>query len=259
MLSYQHIYHAGCLADVHKHAALTLLLTKMAEKPKPVSYLETHAGRGRYDISCVEAEKTGEAKDGIVKLMNEGKLPLAHPYVKIITAAKALHGNNCYPGSAYIAKAILKEKSQLHLMEMHPQECAALRRNMQGEDTHIHQRDGYAGTLAISPPVPRRGIVFIDPSYEQKTEYELMADYIAKMHKKWPEAVIMLWYPLLVSGLHENMRQKIISLEFPKLWHQEVVFKKNGRIGVMQGSGLICINTTFGIDKELANIQSWFC
>jgi 23S rRNA (adenine2030-N6)-methyltransferase len=169
-----------------------------------------------------------------------------------------LHGNNCYPGSAYIAKAILGEKSQLHLMEMHPQEYAALRRNMLGQGVNIHQRDGYVGTLAISPPSPRRGIVFIDPSYEQKTEYELMAGYIEKMHKKWPEAVIMLWYPILVSGLHENMKRQIISLNLPKLWHQEVVFNKNGRIGAMQGSGLICINTTFGVEAGLDEIQGWF-
>jgi 23S rRNA (adenine2030-N6)-methyltransferase len=258
MLSYQHIYHAGCLADVHKHAALALVLTKMVDKPKALSYIETHAGRGVYDITCVEAEKTGEAKSGIIKFLADNKLPLQHPYLKTIAASKAAHGKNFYPGSAYIAKNILGENDQIVLMEMHPKEYAALKNNMRGTNIHTHKRDGYAGALAISPPQPRRGIVFIDPSYEKKVEYEIMADYISKLNKKWPQAVILLWYPILNAGLHDSMCQKIKALSLPKFWQQEVSFNKTGRIGVMQGSGLICINTPFGIDSELEDISGWF-
>lgn len=258
MLSYQHIYHAGCLADVHKHAALTLILGKMVEKPKALSYIETHAGRGWYDTSCREAEKTGEAKAGILKFLAERKISPHHPYMQIIAEAQTIHGQSCYPGSAYIAQTLLQDTDQLYLMEMHPQEYTALKQNMQGENIHIHKRDGYEGALSISPPQPRRGMVFIDPSYEKKIEYELMAGYIKDLHKKWPEAVIFIWYPILQAGLHNAMREQIQALNLPKFWLQEVIFNTNGRLGAMQGSGIICINTTFGTEEALAEIASWF-
>lgn len=258
MLSYQHIYHAGCLADIHKHAVLAVMLAKMAEKPKAMSYAETHAGRGWYDYSSIEAEKTGEAKAGIIKFLAEGKIPGLHPYMKVINAVQSEHGNSCYPGSAYIARKILGESSNFHLMEMHPKEYAALQQNMSGKNIHLHKRDGYAGVLALSPLQPRRGMIFIDPSYELKDEYAKMPGYIVSLHKKWPEAVILLWYPILTAALHENMREELAGQDFNKFWQQEVMFKTNAQENFMQGSGLICINTPFGIGEELAEIAGWF-
>lgn len=259
MLSYQHIYHAGCLADIHKHSVLALFLSRMREKPKPLSYIETHAGRGLYDVYCPEAEKTGEAKAGILKLLNNKTLPKEHPYTKVINETIAKYGENYYSGSPFIAKSILNRDDKLHLMEMHPQEYIALKSNINDKRINIHNGDGYKISLDISPPQPRRGLAFIDPSYEIKAEYENMAHYISKLYKKWAEAVILIWYPILKAGNHNNMTKQIQNLNLPKFWQQEVIFPEGIKHTAMLGSGLICINTPFGIDAELKEISDWFC
>src|SRR5690606_5502399 len=168
MLSYQHIYHAGCLADVQKHMVLSIILAHLVKKDKPLSYIETHAGRGLYDLKSPEALKTKEASHGIEKLWPE--VPKNTPYAKILEETHAHFGPSFYPGSPFIACSLLRVCDQLTFMELHPQEYDALKRTFKGRNIQIHQRDGYEGTLALSPPHPRRGLVFIDPSYEVKTE-----------------------------------------------------------------------------------------
>jgi 23S rRNA (adenine2030-N6)-methyltransferase len=258
MLSYQHIYHAGCLADIHKHAALTVILNKITEKDKPISYIETHAGRGFYDLLSYESEKTGEAKVGIIKFLARGELSEQHPYTQVIRRAEAEFGADCYPGSPAIADYLLRKDDVMHLMELHPREYMFLEKQIQGTNIYTYNRDGYAGALAISPPQPEKGIVFVDPSYEIKTEYQEMADYLVRLHNKWANAVVLVWYPILRTGLHEMMRRKIEAVGLPDLWQQEVLFEKHKNVGAMYGSGLICINTPLGVENGLAEIATWF-
>ncbi|MBO6562724.1 MAG: 23S rRNA (adenine(2030)-N(6))-methyltransferase RlmJ [Nisaea sp.] len=251
MLSYQHGYHAGCLADVHKHGALAALLTHLGEKPKPLSYLETHAGRAVYDLSAPEAEKTGEAKAGILRLMAEGAIPEEQPLAKAIRMTGQQFGPEFYPGSPLIAAQLLRSDDVLHLMEMHPEEHKALKRAMRRHKAHIHRRDGYEGVLAISPPTPRRGMVLIDPSYEIKSEYLRAADFVIALHAKWPEATIMLWYPILQAGLHEAMAERLISSDLPDAIRREIRFRLAPGAPGMRGSGLIIVNTPWGVGEAL--------
>ena len=181
MLSYQHAFHAGNPADLHKHFVLAGLLAQLTRKPRPISYMEPHAGRGLYDLSAPEAQKTGEAALGIARVT----LPDG-PYAQALAATRAQHGENTYPGSPLIAQTLLRDADQLHLMELHPAEHAALRRNLMGANTHIHHRSGPEGVLALSPPKPRRGLVLVDPSYEVKTEYESTAAFARALVAKWP-------------------------------------------------------------------------
>ena len=254
MLSYQHGYHAGCLADVHKHASLAVVLEKMAEKDKPLTFIDTHAGRGLYDLKSKESLKTKEAEEGISALLKKKKIPADHPFIKVLREVRQ-DNENLYAGSSMIALKLLRKTDELHLIELHPQEFEALRYLMYPNDNvHIHRRDAMEGALALSPPKIKRGVVFIDPSFEIKTDYETIVGNIKKLHQKWSEAVIMLWYPILKEGYHQNLVSQLMDM--PKFYHNKVVFK--GKKEGMIGSGLIVINAPFGINERLDEIKAWF-
>tara|TARA_R110002110_G_scaffold1761_7_gene7717 strand:- start:551 stop:1354 length:804 start_codon:yes stop_codon:yes gene_type:complete len=256
MLSYQHIYHAGCLADVHKHAALAVLLARLTEKPKPLTYMETHAGRGAYDLEAPEALKTGEAKAGILRLMTNGSVPATHPYLQAINATRTRLGADWYPGSPMIARSLLRAGDALHLMELHPQEHAALKRMMSRDGAQIHKRDGYEGVLAISPPAARRGLVLIDPSYEIKDEYAEVGDFILALHRKWSQATIVLWYPILKQNYHKPVARRLEAAGLPDFWRREVTFRTAEGDTGMQGSGLLMVNTPYGVEPALTGAEA---
>jgi len=254
MLSYQHIYHAGCLADVHKHALISCVLNRLIQKPKPLTYMETHAGRGIYDLTAPESLKTEEAQAGINRAQSENWFPSDHPYMFALRDTQKRHGFNIYPGSPAIARYFLRETDSIHLMELHPQEYIALKQAI--PQAHIHHRDGYEGVLALSPPTPRRGVVLIDPSYEVKSEYTDIPDFLAKLHRKWAQAVIMVWYPILPDNRHQPMLDSIRNMVLNNTTVHEVRFRQPPT--AMLGSGMILINTPFGFDKDMAFISNIF-
>jgi len=238
MLSYQHAYHAGGPADLHKHIALAEILSLLTRKPRGITYMETHAGRGLYDLASAETAKTGEADEGIARL----GLPNC-VFTDAIKSVRAMHGETTYPGSPAIAAALLRANDKMHLMELHPAEFKALQKNLEGEAA-IHRRDGYEGVMAISPPKPRKGLVLIDPSYEVKTEYLQVADFTRKLVAKWPEATVMIWYPILEAGRHKEMLQ---ALPVPII-KDEVSFSLKDNKG-MTGSGLALVNAPYGSEE----------
>jgi len=258
MLSYQHAYHAGCAADVHKHAALAVLLERLTAKDRPITYMESHAGRGLYDLSSPEALKTREAEDGIRRILAEGRLAPDHPYADALDATRRQCGPHAYPGSPWIARHMLRPNDHLHLMELHPQEHAALKAALRGANIHIHRRDGLEGVLAIAPPVPRAGLVFIDPSYEVKTEYDAVTRTVLALHRKWPEATILIWYPLLAGGLHAALRETLERAALPKWRCDEVRFADPAAVRGMYGSGLALVNQPFGSAEDLDRVAALF-
>lgn len=247
MLSYQHGYHAGGPADVHKHAALAVLLDALTAKPRPVTYMESHAGRGLYDLASPEARKTGEAGKGIVPLLASGGLPQAHPYARAIALCRARHGETAYPGSPLIARLLLRPKDQLHLMELHPREHGALKQALKGANVHIHRRDGLEALTAISPPAPRRGLAVIDPSYEVKSEFEQVGAAAARLRAKWPEAAVLVWYPLLEGAPHRAMLERLTA-QGPS-WQDELAFPAGQQRAL--GSGLVCLHPPYGVEERL--------
>lgn len=249
MLSYQHIYHAGCIADVHKHSILSILLSHLIIKEKPLSYFETHAGRGLYDLESPEAQKTGEAKMGIISVLRDKVFLDTHPYLQVLKNIHSRYGNQFYPGSPVLADYFLRPMDSLHLMELHPQEIVFLKKNLKKPNIHIHFRDGYGGVLALSPPIPRRGFVFIDPSYEVKNEYSLVVEFIKKLHNKWPEAIIGLWYPKLKSSYHEKMVQNILGMNLKNTLINELDFADSDTCKGMYGGGMLIVNAPFGVDQ----------
>ena len=253
MLSYQHAYHAGNLADVHKHAALAWALAYLTAKPKPLSYIETHAGRGLYRLSGPEAQKTGEAEAGV--RVAEPWFAPDHPYRRLLEAVRAEHGPDAYPGSPVIAARSLRPGDRMHLAELHPAEFLALKQALPG--VHVQQRDGGQMALALCPPEPRRGLCLIDPSYEVKDDYEALPRLMARLHRKWPVGCLMLWYPVLTTGAQAPML-RALHAALPEALTHEVGFAPARAGHRMVGSGLFVVNPPYGLAAELARIGGHF-
>ena len=171
-------------------------LARLTAKPRGISYVETHAGRGLYDLGAPEALKTGEAARGIGRIEPDP----ATAFGTALAAVRARHGAAAYPGSPLLARQILRPQDRLVLMELHPAEHAGLRDALRGATVAIHRRDGPEGALALAPFTPRKGLVLVDPSYEVKSEYAETAAFARRLIAKWPEAVVLIWYPLLPAG-----------------------------------------------------------
>jgi 23S rRNA (adenine2030-N6)-methyltransferase len=247
MLSYQHIYHAGNLADVHKHALLAWTLWYLTRKDKPLSYLETHGGRALYDLSEAPALKTGEAAQGIERVADW--FAKDHPYAKALAEVRAAGGPNSYPGSPMIAASLLRANDQMDMAELHPQEHAALSLAMSPYPARCHKRDGFEMAHALTPPTPRRGLLLIDPSYEVKADYSTIPDHIRKITRAWNVGIIMLWYPVLTRGSHKQMLDKL-SAAHPDALRHEVRFPPARPGHGMVGSGVFVINPPFGLAEE---------
>lgn len=255
MLSYQHIYHAGNLADVHKHSLLAWALDYMTRKDKPISYIETHAGRGLYDLSKQASLKTGEAAKGIGRTAEW--FAAAHPYGRTLERVRRAHGPQTYPGSPVIAAEMLRASDTLHLCELHPQEFTALAASMAPYGAHPKQRSGWDVALSLCPPTPRRGVLLVDPSYEVKSDYQTIPATLTKIHRKWGVGVLMLWYPILEGAPHKPMIGALTST-IPGADVYEVAFPPARAGHRMVGSGLFVVNAPYGLAEEAARLTKLF-
>lgn len=252
MLSYQHAYHAGGPADLHKHAALAALLALLARQGRPLTYMESHAGRGVYDLSGPEAAKTGEAARGIARLTPSG------PFAEALAKVRKRFGPSAYPGSPLVARALLRPGDRMLLCELHPAEHAALRaamhRSPPGARYEVHRRDGHEALPALCPPEPRAGLALLDPSYEVKTEYAATARTAAALRRRWPEGRVLIWYPLLPEARHTALVGPLRRAE-PGALVDEAPFAERPPRG-MTGSGLILLNPPPGAAEALAEARA---
>lgn len=255
MLSYQHGYHAGNMADVHKHALLASMLDYLTGKDKPLSYIETHAGRGLYRLDAPEALKTGEAAAGVGRLA--AAFPETHPYARCLAAVRARHGATAYPGSPLVAAHVLRPGDRMTLAELHPREHAALVETMAPFPARIVRRDGFEAALALVPPTPRRGLMLIDPSYEVKDDYAALPPFVARLAKIWNVGIIALWYPLLVGVPHKPMLDALSALAASAFRH-EITFGPAREGHRMIGSGLFVVNPPYGLAAAAAEIEAVF-
>lgn len=256
MLSYQHAYHAGNLADLHKHAMLAWMLDYLTRKDKPLSYLETHAGRGLYDLSGAEAARTGEARAGIIRAISEGWLAPDHPLLAALRTIRQAHGPQSYPGSPLIAAHFLRPGDSLHLAELHPAEAEALAAVLP-PSARLHRQDGFAMAKALCPPRPRRGMLLIDPSFEVKSNYSTIPRFIAAIARKWNIGVISLWYPLLADRRHEEMLDELTGM-FPDALRHEVGFAPARPGHGMTGSGMFTLNPPYGLKVQADQLSDLF-
>ncbi len=255
MLSYQHAFHAGNLADVQKHALLAWVLDYLTQKDKPLSYIETHAGRGLYRLTGAEARKTGEAAEGILK--HADWFPPDHPYAQRLQETRAMYGADSYPGSPLLAALGLRETDTIHLAELHPQEHAALVDCLSSWGAHIHKADGLHLALALCPPTPRRGLLLCDPPYEVKEDYDRIPRVFAQLARKWNVGLLVLWYPILRDGPHLPMLRALQAQHPDHLTH-EVRFPPAREGHRMVGSGMFFANPPWGLADEAARLTTLY-
>jgi 23S rRNA (adenine2030-N6)-methyltransferase len=251
MLSYQHAYHAGHAADVAKHAVLTAVLGHFITKPTPLTYYDTHAGRGLYPLNIPEAQKTQEYATGLVPLLNHNiAAPLAAPYLKLLHTINPGGSPQTYPGSPAVAHALLRPGDSLVLAEAHPGERAHLAAWAKPHaNIKVIAGDGHTAIPPLLPPTSKRAVVLIDPAYETKTEYAQVSETVQTMLTRWPQACVLVWYPLLPAGLHLPLLRGLKALNVASTWH--TVWEWPAATG-MYGSSVVVLNLPYGLAAPLA-------
>ena len=202
-MNYRHVFHAGNFADVFKHTLLIILLEALNRKPAPWCYFDSHASTGLYDLQSTEARRSNEAAGGIARVWSlraAAPAPVAQLCRTVIAINPALGADalpRFYPGSPLITAGLAREHDRLVLAELHPDEALLLRTHLRRDArAAVHARDGYEMLKALTPPAERRGLVLIDPPFEQATEFVQMLQALRVTLRRWPEGMYALWYPL---------------------------------------------------------------
>lgn len=199
-MNYRHAFHAGNFADVIKHIALVRILTYLHEKPAAFRVIDTHAGAGIYDLTGSEAERGGEWRTGIARIMqarfSERVMALVAPYLDIVRAFNPERDLTAYPGSPLVARALLRPQDRLVACELEPNTRRRLIDALYNDkQARVVDLDGWTALPAFVPPNERRGLVLIDPPFESRDEFIRLADGFSAAHAKWPTGIYMLWYP----------------------------------------------------------------
>ncbi len=261
MLSYQHAYHAGGPADVHKHVALSLLLAALVKKDKPFAVIDLYAGEGEYNLTHFAAQKTEEFKQGIGQVWEAKSPPPAlQEYLGVLRHMNPDGELRRYPGSPALARAYLREQDRLILNELHSTAFPNLGRwARKDERIVVHKRDGLEALLGLTPPNPRRGLVLIDPSYEVKTEYAGVAEKTAAAVKKWREGVFVIWYPILKEARHSAMIEALKANVSEEMVIDELSLstKRGDAVSGLLGTGLVVINPPWQFDVALRDAGLW--
>ncbi len=259
-MNYRHIYHAGNFADVLKHAVLARLIVYMTQKDKAFRVLDTHAGIGLYDLSSEEAQKTGEWRDGIGRIL-DADIPtkakaLLDPY---LTAVRDLNpdrgpdgGLKLYPGSPKLTRMLMRPQDRLSAMELHPDDYETLHRLFDGDfQSRITQLDGWLALGAHLPPKEKRGLVLVDPPFEVAGEFERLADGLAKAWRRFSGGTFCLWYPLKQGAPTTAFHATLKALEIPKMLCAELSVRSDRDTTGLSGSGLIVVNPPYTLKDEL--------
>ncbi|KAB0264121.1 23S rRNA (adenine(2030)-N(6))-methyltransferase RlmJ [Microvirga brassicacearum] len=253
-MNYRHAFHAGNFADVMKHALLVRILAYLQRKETPIRVIDTHAGVGLYDLSGDAAGRTGEWVAGIGRL-DEAFAPeieeLLAPYRTIVADVRARHGPTIYPGSPGILREILRRQDRGVLVELHPADHKALSRAFnQVANLKVLHLDGWTALHALIPPKENRGLVLVDPPYEEPNELERLGAELLGAVQKWPNGVYAAWYPIkdpepvdtLVARLHAESPRPGLRLE--------LLIDDPRDTTRLNGSGLLVLNPPFGLREE---------
>lgn len=257
MLSYRHAFHAGNFADVLKHSVLTLVLEYMTRKEKGFYYIDSHSGAGMYQLADEYAQKTGEYKDGIAKLIEQQDLPEAlEPYIDLVKDLNREEDElSLYPGSPGIARQFTRRQDSAHLFELHPTDIEHLKEYSQRwNKSHVKQSDGYQGVLGLVPPPNRRGVVLIDPPYELKEDYLKAVRTIVNAYKKFATGTYILWYPVVKRELVEQMQNAFTKSDVRNVVQVEYCQKADTTEYGMTGTGLFIVNPPWQLSQQLEEI-----
>ncbi len=249
-MNYRHAFHAGNISDVFKHAVLALLVEHLLQKDAAFCVIDSHAGQGRYDLTSEAADKTGEFRAGIARLLAAEVPPALARYAALVRAAQpAPPALQIYPGSPALLQALLRPHDRLIAMELHPEDAAVLRQEFRADPrVQVHERDGYEGLRAVVPPRERRGLALIDPPYESTDEMAVLVEALAAAHARWPTGQYALWYPIKERGAIERLHGAIATAGLRKLLCTEFLPTRDQ---ALRGSGMILVNPPWRIEDQL--------
>ena len=254
-MNYRHAFHAGGFVDVMKHVTLTRLIEYLKLKPAAFRLIDTHAGIGRYSLTGEEARRSPEWMDGIGKLL-KAKLPdepaaLIQPYLDVVASENRNGTLARYPGSPLIARKLFRPQDRLSALELHPADYRKLRDLFEGDiQVRVTELDGWLALNAYLPPKERRGLVLVDPPFEEEGEWERLVDGLSKAHRKWSSGLFMLWYPLKEPREVNAFVADLKSTGITRMLRAELLIKP-AVAGSLYGSGLILVNPPFTLEAEL--------
>ncbi|SDB49032.1 23S rRNA (adenine2030-N6)-methyltransferase [Pseudidiomarina indica] len=263
-MNYRHSYHAGNFADVLKHVVQCVALRYLQNKEKPFWVLDTHAGIGMYDLTGEEATKTGEAMAGVARLLERSDVPAAiAPYVE---AVKQLNENGelrWYPGSPWLSALHLRPQDSLILCEKHPQDSLLLAANA-NEFPAARQikvmtaTDGYAALKALVPPPQKRGMVLIDPPFEQRDEFEQIVAALTAGVRRWATGTYAVWYPikdpLVVGDFHQKVK---VIRGVEQVYVMDLLVRSATDASRFNGCGMLFINPPYGLTEQATTIMNY--
>ncbi len=257
MLSYRHAFHAGNVADILKHLVLVNTLHYAMRKDTPLFYLDTHAGAGHYNLDSEQSQKTAEAEAGILTLDFASLVTgLSEESAQAITfyqqAVEPFLLKNQYPGSPLLAATLLRAQDHLHLCDLHPADFAELKK-LASRDRRIYveQTDGYQRAMGLIPPVQKRAVILIDPSYERDEDYRLVVKLAADIHRRMASAQVLLWYPVVRRDAVERMVNALVNRSPRDLWRFELGVRQDKDGDGMTGSGMLVINPPWTLPSRL--------
>jgi 23S rRNA (adenine2030-N6)-methyltransferase len=241
-VNYRHAFHAGNFADCMKHILLLWLLRALARKEAGFLTVDTHAGIGHYDLSGPEATRTGEWQTGIGRLqaarVNGARLPDGITgYLDLVDQL------GLYPGSPALVEAVLRPQDRLICCELHPEDQALLRRHFRGNaQVAVHLRDGYEAMRAFLPPKERRGLILIDPPYEQTAEFDTLTQALREAYEKFPGGVFAAWYPIKHRAPVRAFHTALAEAGIRDVVAAEVLLREPLDVDRLNGSGLLIVN-----------------
>lgn len=263
VMNYRHIYHAGNFADVVKHAVLAMAIERLKLKDAAFRVIDTHAGIGSYDLASEAAQKTGEWRGGIGRLMgpDAGPLPAGvarelAPYLDVVRGLNPPGEIIRYPGSPRIARALLRPQDRLVANELHPQDRVSLKGQFaRDRQTQVMELDGWIALKALLPPKERRGLILVDPPFEETGELERLAAALGEGVKRFATGVYLLWYPIKDKRQIRTFKQRLAGLGLPKLACLELHIRQADDPAVLSGCGLVMLNPPFGLDAALKAVM----
>jgi 23S rRNA (adenine2030-N6)-methyltransferase len=265
-MNYQHAFHAGNFADLHKHVVLTRILHHLRQKASAFRVIDTHAGAGRYDLFGPEALRAQEWRGGIGRVFDairtttykqevaQGDDPqtLLAPYLDIVAALNPGGELRSYPGSPLIALSLMRRQDRLIACEREPRAAASLKTVLKGElRAKILSIDGWMALNANVPPKERRGVVVVDPPYEEKADFMRLSAALAEAYRKWPTGIYLLWYPIKERDAPDALARRLRKLAVPKILRCEIMLGTPRADAGLVGSGLIIVNPPYPLASEM--------
>ena len=254
-MNYHHAFHAGNFADVFKHVVLLALLDALTAKDKPLCYLDTHAGAGGYLLDEEQAHKTGEWRDGIGRLFDARVAsPSLQRYLDAIRSFNPDGTLRVYPGSPLLAAYVLRANDRLVLCETQDDETTLLRASLRGDPrAHVHQRDGYAALRALLPPAERRGLVLVDPPFEQQAqEFRVIEVALAEARTRWPTGVYAVWFPIKKRATIRPFERWLGARGWRDVLYAELLVRADNSPLRLNGCGMVVVNAPWRLDAALA-------